>query len=127
MPEPASILVVDDEENLRVTLALILERDGYQVSMAANVSEARRCLETGQYDLVFLDMKMPDGNGMTLLPELHNRYPDMPVLILTAHDKLGAAVEAVTHGARDYLLKPVDPLQLLKRVRQVLDEGNPTD
>jgi DNA-binding NtrC family response regulator len=123
MPDKNSILIVDDEKNLRRSLSLILKHHGYTVVTAANIEEARGCLETASYDLVFLDVKLPDGSGLNLLPEMHNRYPDMPVLILTAHDKLGVAIEAVTHGALDYLLKPVDPARLLERVREVLGEG----
>ena len=117
-----SILVVDDEENLRRTLALILQHEGYGVMTAASVGEARACLGTGGFDLVFLDLKLPDGDGLSLLPEMRSRYPGMPVLILTAHDKLGVALEAVRGGARDYLLKPVDPPVLLARVKEVLAE-----
>jgi DNA-binding NtrC family response regulator len=122
MTVKASILVVDDEENLRRTLALILQREGYRVTTAASVREARSCLEAGAFDLVFLDLKLPDASGLTLLPEMHNQFPHMPVLILTAHDKLGIALEAVRGGARDYLLKPVDPPVLLARVKEVLAE-----
>jgi DNA-binding response OmpR family regulator len=123
MTGKASILVVDDEENLRRTLALILQREGYTVTTTASVKEARSCIEAGPFDLVFLDLKLPDDSGLTLLPELRTRYPAMPVLILTAHDKLGAALEAIRGGARDYLLKPVDPLVLLARVKEVLAES----
>lgn len=123
MADKASILVVDDEENLRRTLALILKREGYHVTVAANVTEAHSCLQSETFNLVFLDLKLPDGNGLSLLPEIRRDHPDTPVLILTAHDKLGVAIEAVTHGARDYLLKPVDPPVLLKRVKEVLAEG----
>lgn len=119
----ASILVVDDEENLRRTLALILQREGYTVETAASVKEARVCLEAGAFDLVFLDLRLPDASGLTLLPEMRSQYPDMPVMILTAHDKLGAALEAVRNGARDYLLKPVDPPILIARVKEVLAGG----
>ncbi len=118
-----AILIVDDEENLRRTLALILKRSGYSVTSAANLMEGRECLQASRFDLVLLDLKLPDGNGLSLLSELHSQLPDMPVLILTAHDKIGVAIEAVTHGARDYLLKPVDPPVLLQRVKEVLAEG----
>lgn len=123
MTTKASILVVDDEENLRHTLALILQREGYTVMTAASVGDARGCLEASAYDLVFLDLKLPDASGLTLLPDLRSQYPNMPVLILTAHDKLGVALEAVRNGAHDYLLKPVDPPVLLARVKEVLAEG----
>ncbi len=119
----ALILVVDDEENLRRTLALILQREGYSVETAGSVREARGCLDAAAYDLVFLDLKLPDASGLSLLPEMRSQYPDMPVLILTAHDKLGVALEAVRGGARDYLLKPIDPPVLLARVKEVLEES----
>jgi two-component system, NtrC family, response regulator PilR len=123
MTANASILVVDDEENLRRTLALILQREGYTVTTAASVMEARECLQEGRFDLVFLDLKLPDASGLTLLPEMRSQNPDLPVLILTAHDKLDVALEAVRGGARDYLLKPIDPPILLARVKEVLAEG----
>jgi DNA-binding response OmpR family regulator len=120
MTRKATILVVDDEENLRRTLALILQREGYSVTTAASVGEARECLKAGAIDLVFLDVKLPDASGLTLLTEMRDQYPGVPVLILTAHDKLGVALEAVRNGAHDYLLKPVDPPILIARVKEVL-------
>lgn len=122
MTTTVSILVVDDEENLRRTLALILQREGYRVTTAATVTEARGCIQDSGFDLVFLDLKLPDASGLTLLPEMRSQYPHMSVLILTAQDKLGVALEAVRGGARDYLLKPIDPPVLLKRVKEVLAE-----
>jgi DNA-binding NtrC family response regulator len=119
-----SILVIDDEENLRRTLALILKREGYQVTTAANVQEARKVLLENQFDLAFLDLKLPDASGLTLLPEMRDQHPNMPVLVLTAHDKLESATEAVNKGARDYLLKPADPGLIIQRVKEVLAERN---
>ncbi len=122
MPEEASILLVDDEENLRWSLALILRRAGYAVTTAANVIEARQHLQNGAFDLAFLDLKLPGISGLEVLPEMRRQYPEMQVLILTAHDKLEAAVEAVRNGARDYLLKPIDPLLIVSRVKEILEE-----
>jgi two-component system, NtrC family, response regulator PilR len=123
MTSTATILVVDDEENLRRTLALILQREGYNVVTAASVGEARQCLAGGAFNLIFLDVKLPDASGLTLLPEIRDQYPGIPVLVLTAHDKLGVALEAVRNGAHDYLLKPVDPPILVARVKEVLKGG----
>ncbi len=121
-PAPASILVIDDEENLRRTVAMILKRQGYLVDTAATVREARQCLKASAYNLAFLDLKLPDASGLDLLPELRSQYPGMPVLVLTAHDRLEAATEAIRSGARDYLLKPVDPPTIILRVKEVLAE-----
>jgi DNA-binding NtrC family response regulator len=119
----ASILIIDDEENLRRTLAMLLTREGYAVTTAVNLQEARECLQADTFSLVFLDLKMPGENGLTLLPEMGEKYPRTPVLVLTAHDKLDAALDAVQDGARDYLLKPVDPTLIIQRVKEVLEEN----
>lgn len=120
MSAPKSILIIDDEPNLRRSLALILQRQGYSVTTAGNAQEAGQCLEAGPFELVFLDLKMPDVNGLELLPEIRELYPNMPVLILTAHATLDSAIDAVRKGARDYLLKPIEPDLILARVEEVL-------
>lgn len=122
MTTNSTILIIDDEPNLRRSLALILQQSGYSVTTAANAREALQNLQAGAYDLAFLDLKLPDRNGMDLLPELRRLYPDMPILILTAHATLETAMEAVRQGARDYLLKPVVPQHILTRVAEVLAE-----
>jgi DNA-binding response OmpR family regulator len=122
MTSAHTILIIDDEPNLRRSLALILQRAGYAVTTADNAAQVHQCLEAGAYDLVFLDLKMPDINGLDLLPQIRARYAEMPVLILTAHATLDSAIEAVRKGARDYLLKPIDPEVILCRVSEVLAE-----
>ena len=119
------ILIIDDEPNLRRSLGLILQRAGYNITTASNASEAIHLLQAGAYDLVFLDIKLPDQNGIQLLPQIRDLYPDMPVLILTAHATLDTAISAVRAGARDYLLKPIDPENILTRVDSILSEQKP--
>lgn len=120
---PRTILVVDDETNLRQTLALILKKAGYAVTTAGNGAEARRDLESNDYNLIFLDLKMPDVDGITLLNEIRRSHPRTSVLILTAHATLDSAIEAVRLGARDYLLKPIDPEKILSRVSEIIAEA----
>jgi DNA-binding response OmpR family regulator len=123
MSHPIStILVVDDEYNLRRSLALILERVGYVVVTAEGAEQARQYFQDCQFDLVFLDLKMPDINGLDLLSEFHGANPGLPVLILTGHATLESAIEAVRRGARDYLLKPLDPDQIVHRVAEIISE-----
>jgi DNA-binding response OmpR family regulator len=117
-----SILVVDDEPNLRHTLSLILKQAGYLVTTASNAKETMHSLEAGPFDLVCLDIKLPDINGLSLLPEIRKLYAEMPVLILTGHATVDTAMESVRHGARDYIIKPVDPGYLLGRVKEILSE-----
>jgi DNA-binding response OmpR family regulator len=116
------ILVIDDEPNLLRTLSLILQRSGYEVTSASTAEEARNAIKECDYNLIFLDLKMPDINGLDLLPEIREENPDAPVLILTAHATLESAIEAVRKGARDYLLKPYDPEQIIERVGELLNE-----
>lgn len=117
-----SILLIDDDANIRRTLALILQRAGYQVSTARQACEAISYLETHHVDLVFLDLKMPDVDGMSLLPKIHFLYAKMPVLVLTAQPTPEAEAEARQLGAVSYLTKPVDPESLLKTVQEILGE-----
>jgi DNA-binding NtrC family response regulator len=122
MPSVYTILAIDDEPLLLRSLALILQRASYRVITAGCAREARQCLQAGGYDLVFLDMKMPGADGLTLLGEIRAQQPDMPVLILTAQAALESAREAMQKGARDYLVKPIAPDAILARVRKVLAE-----
>jgi len=118
-----SILIVDDEDRLRLSLSLILQKENYRVETAANAEEARVCLRLHEYDLMFLDLNMPGITGIDLLAEVHRQAPNMPVLILTAHAALESAIQAVRLGARDYLIKPVEPVLILTRVAEILAEN----
>ena len=120
-----SILIIDDEPNLRRSLGLILQRAGYIITTASSAAEALHLLQAGAYDLTFLDIKLPDQNGIQLLPQIRALYPEMPILILTAHATLDTAIGAVRLGARDYLLKPIDPENILSRVDDILKEVKP--
>jgi DNA-binding response OmpR family regulator len=122
MPSANTILIIDDEQNLRQSLAAILQKAGYSVTAVGHPLEALQSLTAGPYDLVFLDLQLPDMDGLKLLAEMHQQYPEMPVLILTAHGSLQSSIEAVRSGARDYLLKPIDPPLILARVHEVLAE-----
>lgn len=116
------ILVIDDEPFLRLTLGAILQKAGYQVVMAEGGRVALAALQENTFDMAFLDLMMPDINGLELLPKMHKIDSGLPVLILTAHASLDSAREAIKLGARDYILKPVDPPTLLLRVGEILEE-----
>jgi DNA-binding response OmpR family regulator len=116
------ILIIDDDPYLRRSLAMILQRAGYGVTLAASAREARHWLQVEVYNLVVLDLTLPDADGLPLLGEAHAHQADVPVFILTGHATLESATEAVRQGPRDYLVKPVQPENLLARVREVLAE-----
>ncbi len=121
------ILIIDDELFLRSTLAVILQRVGYTTQEAGDAGEAIQTLSDTHIDLVFLDLQMPDRDGLELLPEIVRDYPDIPVLILTANGSLEKAVEALRLGARDYLLKPVEPGEIITRVDDILKDKSKVD
>lgn len=122
MPERKTILVVDDDKNLRLSLSLLLKKEGYDVENAASAREALDRLETRLWDLMFLDLNMPGMGGIELLMEIHKKYPSVSVLILTAHATLETAIQAVRLGANDYLIKPIEPKALVARVAEILAE-----
>ena len=123
MPERKSILIIDDEMQLRRSLSLILSHSDYQVACAATAREGLQLLQAGSYDLLFLDVKLPDGNGINLLPSILQIAPSMPVLILTAHADPTTATDVARLGAWAYLLKPIDPEDILARVADALSTG----
>lgn len=117
-----TILVVDDEKPLRLSLSLILQKEHYRVETVASAEEALDCLQQNDYDLMFLDLNLPGMSGVDLLVRVHKLFPHIPVLILTAYAALESAIQAVRLGARDYLIKPVEPAAILARVAEILDE-----
>ena len=114
------ILIVDDEASLRQTLARILQRAGYEVTTTASGNEALTLLSQHSFDLVYLDIRMPDISGLEVLKMVHTKFPEMPVILFTAQPDLNSAVEAVRSGAIDYLLKPLKPQTIIERTRSVL-------
>jgi DNA-binding response OmpR family regulator len=123
MRSQTSILIVDDEDLLRLSLSFILQKESYRVETAANAEEALDYLKLHEYDLMFLDLNLPAMSGIDLLGEVHRQFPHLPVLILTAHAALESAIQAVRLGARDYLIKPIEPALILARVAEVLAES----
>ncbi|WP_027995418.1 sigma-54-dependent transcriptional regulator [Simplicispira psychrophila] len=107
----ASILVLDDEPDLRTLYELTLLREGYRVATAGTLQEARAQLQTQRFDVVISDMRLPDGFGMELLQELRAQQRSERCIVMTAYGSAENAVEALRSGAFDYLTKPVDPKQ----------------
>ncbi len=112
----ASILVVDDEPDLRTLYELTLLREGYRVDTASTVAEAREQLKAHRFDAVITDMRLPDGFGMELLQDLRDQQRRERCVVMTAYGSAENAVEALRAGAFDYLTKPVD----LKQFRLVV-------
>ncbi len=116
------ILIIDDEASLRQTLARILQREGYEVTSVASGTEGLSIASQHPFDLVYLDIRMPDMNGLDVLQTIHAQLPDLPVILFTAQPDLHSAVEALRRGAIDYLMKPLKPETVLARTRAILSE-----
>jgi DNA-binding NtrC family response regulator len=105
----ARILLVDDEPNMRRILASNLRQDKHEIWEASGVEEARRSLAANDYDVVFTDQKMPDGEGLAVLATAHEADATLSVIFLTAVASIELAVESMRHGAFDFLTKPFQP------------------
>ena len=116
----ATVLVVDDEDLVRWSLGQRLEREGCEVVPAASVAEARARREEG-VDLVLLDYRLPDGDGLELLAELRRDDPELPVVLMTAYSSVKGAVVAMRGGAFHYLAKPFDLDEVALVVQQALE------
>ena len=120
MPE-LLILVVDDEAAQRQVLAGFLKRRGYEVAQAASLSDALGVVSSRTVDLVLSDLRMPGGSGIELISGVRQINPDIPVVIMTAFGTVQSAVEAMRHGAVDYLTKPIDLDELQLTVARELE------
>lgn len=101
------ILVADDEESVRLGFRRSLADSRWEVVTAADGAEVLRWMEQGPADVVLLDLRMPGAEGLSVLRQLKQRWPDSEVVIITGYPTLDSAKEAVALGARDYLAKPV--------------------
>ena len=120
----ATILVVDDEADIRDTLREILSDEGYEVRVAANAAEARTARAAEEPDLVLLDVWMPDTDGITLLKEWSDAHQlRFPVVMLSGHGTVETAVEATRLGAVDFVEKPLSLAKLLRTVEKSLEGG----
>jgi putative nucleotidyltransferase with HDIG domain len=116
------ILVVDDEETIREIVSSMLTGAHFQTRQAASGVEAMALLESGEeFDLVLSDLMMAEMDGIALLERAKEKYPDVPVVMVTAVHDISVALQAIRNGAYDYLLKPFEREQLLATVRRALE------
>jgi EAL domain-containing protein (putative c-di-GMP-specific phosphodiesterase class I) len=106
------ILIVDDEESLRRVIGRMLTADGYDVAMAADGEAAAQALVDGSFDVVLSDIDMPRMTGVQLLETVRQRDQDVPVVLMTGNPDLRTALQAVAHGALQYLIKPINTQEL---------------
>lgn len=124
MPDPTpargKILVIDDEADIRESLETLLEMEGYAVDLAADGGEGLTKLTKARYDLVLLDLMLPDRNGMDVLADVRSRDDETPIIMLTAYGSVEVAVNAIKAGASDYFSKPWDNEKLLIEIATMI-------
>ena len=115
------VLIVDDEKNIRLTLATAISSLPIEAVTANNGEEALQKVQAGKFTMLFLDLRMPGMDGMQVLPRLRDERPEIPVVIISAHGDIDLAVEAMKLGAVEFVQKPFVPEQIRSRVSRVLD------
>ncbi len=118
---PGSILVIDDNPGLTDMWSLVLQEKGYEVEVAGSGAEALRKLRGRPFNLALVDIHLPDSRGTDLLADISRIRPDTDCVMITAHSSLESAIEALNRGAYAYLIKPVEPVDLLAVVARALE------
>src|SRR5258708_13766747 len=115
-----NILVIDDEPDIRESLEILLPAEGYGVELAPNATEGLKRVEASAFDLILLDLMMPDKSGMQVLEEIRGRDRETPIFLITAYGSVEVAVNALKRGASDYFSKPWDNEKLLIEIDRMI-------
>ena len=114
------VLVVDDEESMRRFLSILLEKEGYEVTLASNGEEALGKLQEGSFHLLITDLRMPGMSGVELLEKVQADEPNLPVVILTAYASEASAIEAMEKGAYQYIEKKAKNDEIVLVIKNAL-------
>ena len=123
-----SILIVEDDITFGMMLKTWLGKKGFEVDSTSNIARAKRCIEAQMPDLILSDLRLPDQDGIHLLKWMNEQHMDIPLIIMTGYADIQSAVQAIKLGARDYIAKPVNPEELLKKMSEALqgkENGKP--
>lgn len=122
MNERASILIVDDEEVVRLSHLRSLLGTNCSTQVAHDGNEALRVMEQHPFDVVLLDLRMPDLDGMVVLKAIKERWPTSEVIVITGYPTIESAKEAVRLGAHNYLAKPLEPNEVIKAANDAINQ-----
>jgi DNA-binding NtrC family response regulator len=120
METGSSILVVDDEEEVRQICLRVLSKAGYAVSTAPDAEQARRCLGKENFDLIIVDIHMPNEDGISLLKYVHRVKPKLPAMLITGYPAVSSVIDSIRLNVREYLCKPFTMQKLLQAVETSL-------
>ena len=122
MEKQRNILLVDDDKSILRILTSILQKQGYSVHTAETGREAEEMINSQSYDLALIDVKLPDTDGLDLLQKIQVTKPSMVKIILTGFASMDNGIKALNSGADAYLVKPVEPTELLKVLKEKFEE-----
>ncbi|GGJ98326.1 sigma-54-dependent transcriptional regulator [Parabacteroides faecis] len=115
-----SILIVEDDITFSLMLKTWLGKKGFEVKTFSSVSDAKRQIENGGYDLILSDLRLPDGDGIDLLKWVKEKQTSLPLIMMTSYAEIQTAVQAIKLGASDYIAKPLNPEELLGKIRELI-------
>ena len=115
-----SILIIEDDITFGMMLKTWLSKKGFEVSSVSNIARAQKHIEGQGADLILSDLRLPDHDGIDLLKWMNEKGIDIPLIIMTGYADIQSAVQAMKLGARDYVAKPVNPEELLKKMSEAL-------
>ena len=116
------ILVIEDDAGVGASIGMLLPLHGYEVELAARVADGLARAGAIEFDLVITDLRLPDGDGMSVIRALHKAQPALPLILMTGYSSLETALEALRNGAVDYIIKPFHNDALLFAVERALNE-----
>jgi len=122
MTENARILIIDDDENIRRVLETILVDEGYSVECADTATRGIEKSESAFFNVALVDVRLPDMEGIELLPKLRTTKPKMRKIIVTGYPTLQNAISAVNNGANAYVMKPFDVEKILNTIKEQLQK-----
>jgi DNA-binding NtrC family response regulator len=121
-----NILIIDDDKSILRILTRILQKQGYSIQTAETGREAEEIVSKQSFDLALIDVKLPDVDGIDLLGKIHTLKPQMAKIMITGFPSVDNGIKAMNSGADAYLVKPVEPTELLKIVKEKLEEQETT-
>lgn len=117
-----SILIVEDDLTFSTMLKTWLGKKGFEVETASTQTKARKQIGTRNFDLILSDLRLPDQDGLSLLSWLREQGNQIPFIIMTSYAEIQSAVRAMKEGATDYISKPVQPDELLKKIKEAIHQ-----
>jgi DNA-binding NtrC family response regulator len=118
------ILIIDDEEIIRISCERALQVSGFATGVAAGGREGIEMLEKEKYDVVLLDLKMPDIDGMEVLHRIKTSWPDVKVIMISGYSTVDTAVNALRQGAVNFIQKPFSPDTIISAINEVTGDSN---